>query len=182
MLLKGAACSAAPLCGRVLSSTLLAASKAPAAPSWAARHARHIVTAAAQAQGASASSAAMSPAAAAAAGELPEALRGLQPEGLWRHFATLSSIPRPSKHEGRCGGVAGSRGEGAGWADGGWWVLPAAAGRLAARPPSWPPAAPGASCRVIEWLKSFAEERGLEWQQVGGSAGWAGWVRSVEGG
>ena len=48
-----------------------------------------------------------------------DALDGLQPETLWQMFATLSSIPRPSFHEGR----------------------------------------------VIEWLKYFAEERKLSWEQ-----------------
>ena len=177
MLLKGAARSAVPLCTRALSSALQAASRTPAAPSGAAPQARRIATVAAQAQGASASSsapaAAMAPAAVVAAGELPEALRGLQPEGLWRHFATLSSIPRPSKHEGRC--VHAERST-ARWGAG----RPAAAAccrsAAAARPCGWPPAAACCSLhRVIEWLKSFAEERGLEWQQVrcraGGRAG-----------
>lgn len=48
-----------------------------------------------------------------------DALDGLEPETLWQMFATLSSIPRPSFHEGK----------------------------------------------VIEWLKDFAEERKLSWEQ-----------------
>lgn len=40
-------------------------------------------------------------AAASPSSVLPPALEGLQPETLWRHFGTLSSIPRPSNHEGR---------------------------------------------------------------------------------
>lgn len=50
---------------------------------------------------------------------LPEALEGLEPRSLWRYFGELSSIPRPSKHEGK----------------------------------------------VLSWLKRFAEDRGLRWEQ-----------------
>lgn len=53
------------------------------------------------------------------ASELPAALQGLEPAGIWAHFGELSKIPRPSKHEGR----------------------------------------------VLDWLKQFAADRGLDWQQ-----------------
>lgn len=35
---------------------------------------------------------------------LPPALEGLEPATLWRFFAQLSEIPRPSKHEEKCVG------------------------------------------------------------------------------
>eukprot|EP00887_Chlorella_sp_A99_P003745 scaffold7.g3745.t1 len=56
---------------------------------------------------------------AAAPPALPLALEGLEPEALWRNFALLSSIPRPS----------------------------------------------GGEARVLAALKTWAEERGLPWQQ-----------------
>ena len=51
---------------------------------------------------------------------LPAALEGLEPADLWRLFATLSEIPRPSKQEEK----------------------------------------------VMAWLKGWADEKGLAWQQV----------------
>ena len=33
---------------------------------------------------------------------LVKAVAGLEPEALWRYFAELTQIPRPSKHEGKC--------------------------------------------------------------------------------
>ena len=55
----------------------------------------------------------------ATSASLPDAIQGLAPESLWRFFAELSEIPRPSKHEGK----------------------------------------------VLDWLKRFADTRGLKWKQ-----------------
>lgn len=84
------------------------------------------------------------------------AVAGLQPAALWKFFAELTQIPRPSKHEERCALPTGIpflhlaallrscalHTQAAGW-------------HLRSR----------ACCRVLQWVKDFAEQRGLKWRQ-----------------
>ncbi len=42
---------------------------------------------------------------------MPNAIDGLKPAGLWKYFAEISKIPRPSKHEAAVGGVRRRHGQ-----------------------------------------------------------------------